>query len=132
MTNTSGNLPSTIHYNDTGRGFPDIAAEAVDFVIVQFGIPLPGVSGTSCASPTAAGMFGLLNDLRMQSNKSSLGFLNPFIYQNGGSFNDIVKGTNNGCGFGTSGFPAAKGWDAATGWGSPNFAKLKVSALKLQ
>jgi tripeptidyl-peptidase I len=124
LKNASGNLPSKIHFNSTGRGFPDIAAEAVDFVIVQFGLPLPGVSGkkknrkiylfcynysfslartffltliistpgTSCASPTAAGIFGLLNDLRASSNKTSLGFLNPFIYQHSNAFNDIVKG----------------------------------------
>ena len=96
LKNVSGNIPSGVHFNATGRGFPDIAAEAVDFVIVQWGLPLPGVSGTSCASPTAAGIFGLLNDLRASANKTSLGFLNPFIYANAAAFNDIVKGTSNG------------------------------------
>ena len=47
LTNASGKIPSGVHFNSTGRGFPDIAAEAVDFVIVQFGLPLPGVSGKS-------------------------------------------------------------------------------------
>ena len=126
------NLPDHSHFNDTGRGFPDIAAQAVDFVIVQFGIPLPGVSGTSCASPTAAGVFGLLNDMRAQQNKSSLGFLNPFIYSNMGAFNDVVNETNNGCGFSTPGYPAAVGWDAATGVGTPNFKKLSVAMSELQ
>lgn len=126
------NLPDHKHFNDTGRGFPDIAAQAVDFIIVQFGIPLPGVSGTSCASPTAAGVFGLLNDMRAQQNKSSLGFLNPFIYANVGAFNDVTNGTNNGCGFSTPGFPAAPGWDAATGNGTPNFKKLAAAMAKLQ
>merc|ERR1711871_252711 len=124
-------LPDQKHYNDTGRGFPDIAAQAVDFIIVQFGIPLPGVSGTSCASPTAAGVFGLLNDIRAQQNKSSLGFLNPLIYQNMGSFHDVTSGSNNGCGFSTPGFPAAPGWDAATGVGTPDFKKLVKAIEKL-
>ena len=68
-------LPDGSHFNSTGRGFPDIAAQAVKFVVVQFGIPLPGVSGTSCASPTAAGIFGLLNDQRAQAGKAPLDFL---------------------------------------------------------
>ena len=125
-------LPDKSHYNSTGRGFPDIAAQAVNFVIVSVGgIPLPGVSGTSCASPTAAGIFGLLNDIRGSAGKAPLGFLNPFIYQNAAAFNDITKGSNNGCGFSSPGFPAAKGWDAATGLGSPNFPALKAAVEKL-
>ena len=128
---TSAKLPDKKHFNSTGRGFPDIAAQAVNFVVVQFGIPLPGVSGTSCASPTAAGVFGLLNDLRASANKSPLGFLNPFIYQNAASFNDITSGSNNGCGFSTPGYPAAKGWDAATGLGSPDYSKLSAAVKAL-
>ena len=120
----STKLPDKKHFNSTGRGFPDISAQAVNFVVVQFGIPLPGVSGTSCASPTAAGIFGLLNDQRAQANKPPLGFLNPFIYQNEKAFNDVTSGKNNGCGFSTPGFPAEVGWDAATGLGTPNFKKL--------
>ena len=88
----STKLPDKKHFNSTGRGFPDISAQAVNFVVVQFGIPLPGVSGTSCASPTAAGIFGLLNDQRAQANKPPLGFLNPFIYQNEKAFNDVTSG----------------------------------------
>ena len=96
----------------------------------MLGIPLPGVCGTSCASPTASGIFGLLNDLRYESNKSPLGFLNPFIYQNADAFNDITSGTNNGCGL-NPGYPAAKGWDAATGIGSPDYLKLKSAVESL-
>ena len=132
LANASGNLPSLVHFNDTGRGFPDIAAQAVDFIVVQFGIPLPGVSGTSCASPTAGGIFGLLNDMRAQANKSSLGFLNPLLYKNADALNDVSKGVNNGCGFASSGFPAVAGWDAATGLGSPNFPKLAKAISTLQ
>jgi tripeptidyl-peptidase-1 len=117
-------------FNATGRGFPDIAAQAVNFIIVQFSFPLPGVSGTSCASPTAAGIFGLLNDERYSAGKSPMGFLNPFIYQNADAFNDITKGANGGCNL-NPGFPAAKGWDAATGNGTPNYAALKTAVGKL-
>jgi tripeptidyl-peptidase-1 len=117
-------------FNATGRGFPDVAAQAMSFIVVQMGIPLPGVSGTSCASPTAAGIFGLLNDVRKQAGKPPLGFLNPFIYKNAAAFNDITKGGNTGCpSTAMQGFPAVAGWDAVTGVGTPNYEALKSVAL---
>jgi len=112
----------SLGYNTSGRAYPDIAAQASNF-FVWAGLPMPGVAGTSCASPTAAGIFSLLNDVRLQNGKSTLGFLNPFIYENMAAFNDITKGSNGGglCG---EGWPAKTGWDAATGVGTPNYAEL--------
>ena len=127
----SPKLPDAAKYNATGRGFPDISAQAMSFVIVTNKVPLPGVSGTSCASPTAAGVFGLLNDARLAAGKTTLGFLNPFIYASASAFNDCTSGSNLGC-LGVGGFPAVAGWDAVTGVGTPNFEKLKEAALKLQ
>ena len=43
---------------------------------------LKTVYGTSASTPTVAGIISLLNDARLQNNKSTLGFLNPFLYQN--------------------------------------------------
>ena len=64
-------LPDAKYINSTkGRGFPDISAQAMSFVIVTNKVPLPGVSGTSCASPTAAGVFGLLNDARLVAERA--------------------------------------------------------------
>lgn len=128
LSNASG-VPPTKYYNASGRGFPDIAAQATDFTVVANLVPLPGVAGTSCASPTASGVMALLNDLRLSAGKSSLGFLNPFIYQNAASFNDITEGSNSGCSEG--GFPAAKGWDPVTGVGTPNYEKLREAVLAL-
>merc|ERR1712048_391224 len=108
-------------YNVSGRGFPDISAQATNFCVTPFGC---GVAGTSCASPTAAGVFGLLNDLRLQNGKSTLGFLNPLLYQNAAAFNDITTGAGQGCGFFSKGWPATKGWDAVTGLGTPDYGKL--------
>merc|ERR1712060_954772 len=59
---------------------------------------------------------------------TTMGFLNPFIYKNPQAFNDVEHGVNNGGG--PHGFTAVKGWDAATGYGTPNFPKLKEAALK--
>jgi tripeptidyl-peptidase-1 len=116
--------PTTNGYNVSGRAYPDIAAQATDFTVIANGIPFPGVAGTSCASPTAAGVVALLNDYRLQNKQPLLGFLNPWIYKNMAGFNDITQGANNGglCG---KGWPAVAGWDAATGCGSTNYALLK-------
>jgi hypothetical protein len=45
-------------------------------MVVALRVPEP-VAGTSCASPTAGGIFGLVNDVRAQAGKPPLGFLNP-------------------------------------------------------
>jgi tripeptidyl-peptidase-1 len=118
------NLPNSSYYNQTGAGFPDVAFQAESFEIVIHGVSEP-VSGTSCASPSLAGLIALLNDVRFQANKSSLGYLNPWIYSDTGrtGWNDITTGNNPGCG--TKGFYAAAGWDPVTGFGTPNYAKLK-------
>merc|ERR1711953_694105 len=109
-------IPSPAQYgvNVTGRAYPDIAAQAVDFCVTPFGC---GVAGTSCATPTASGIIGALNDARLAAGKSSLGFLNPLLYSLAGSnsFQDITTGSNSGCGFFSSGWPAKEGWDAVTG-----------------
>jgi len=117
------NPASSDLYNATGRGFPDISAQATNFCVTPFGC---GIAGTSCASPTAAGIFGLLNDLRLQNGKATLGFLNPLLYQNAGAFYDVTEGSSSGgCGiFDRKGWPAAKGWDAVTGLGTPNYQSL--------
>jgi len=114
-------------YNASGRAFPDISAQAVLFFVVA-GIPQPGVAGTSCASPTAAGVFALLNDLRLQQGKSTLGFLNPFVYAHTEAFSDITKGAGVGsCGK----WSAKKGWDAVTGVGTPNYKALAEAVARL-
>jgi tripeptidyl-peptidase-1 len=95
-------------YNVSGRAFPDIAAQATNFVVVDNGITYPTVAGTSCASPTAGGVIGLLNDARLAAGKTPLGFLNPLLYEVGSAFTDITAGTNPGCG--TVGFTAQAGW----------------------
>jgi len=128
----SSTVPSRSLFNASGRGFPDIAAQAVNFVVVSNLIPNPGVAGTSCASPTAAGVIGLLNDLRLQRGKSTLGFLNPFLYGAASSaLNDITSGSNTGCGFSDAGFSAVDGWDPVTGLGTPNYANLAQAVLTL-
>ncbi|KAG2367592.1 tripeptidyl peptidase A [Suillus spraguei] len=116
-------------YNSTGRGFPDVAAQSVSFSIVVEG-QLVLASGTSCASPSFAGFVSMLNDARINAGKAPLGFLNPFLYSTGyNALNDITSGNNPGCG--TLGFNATVGWDPVTGYGTPNFEKLKELVLAM-
>ena len=114
-------LPAANLWNQTGRGFPDVSAQGTNFPVYVSGWAQP-VDGTSCSAPTFSAIVSLLNDLRFQAGKSALGFLNPLFYQNPQVFNDIISGSNPGCG--TNGFTATQGWDPVTGLGTPDFARL--------
>ncbi|KAJ7731994.1 family S53 protease-like protein [Mycena metata] len=111
-------------FNTTGRGFPDVSAQGVNFVVVSGG-EASLVSGTSASTPLFASVIALLNDELIAAGKMPLGFLNPFLYSPAGraALNDVSRGNNPGCG--TSGFNATVGWDPVTGLGSPNYPKLR-------
>lgn len=132
-------LPQACAYNATGRATPDVSALGdVHFQVIVDGSDQP-VGGTSASSPSFAAIISLLNDQRLHANKSTLGWLNPFIYQTAGSnpnaFYDVTVGDNEvqGCCKGSQigGFVCAKGWDPVTGVGTPNFVALSkvVDAL---
>ena len=101
-----------------GRGVPDVAGDAdpqTGYQVLVDGQALT-VGGTSAVAPLWAGLIALINE---QLGKS-VGFLNPTLYQQinqAQAFHDIVSGDNNG-------YAAGPGWDACTGWGSPDGAKL--------
>ena len=116
-------------YNASGRAFPDVSAQGVNYAVIQDN-STQSVYGTSCASPTFASVVSLLNDRLAAAGKSPLGFLNPFLYSDAGkaALNDVTSGSNPGC-F-SNGFPAKAGWDPVTGLGTPDFAKL-LSAIGL-
>eukprot|EP01084_Bolivina_argentea_P045263 83327_1 len=125
LNNAGNDLPPDNKFNDTGRGYPDISAQSFEFEVMING-QIESISGTSCATPTVAGIFALLNDLREQNSMPPLGFLNPLIYQIAAedptAFNDITRGSSTGCN--GIGYPAEEGWDAVTGYGTPNYIKL--------
>jgi subtilase family serine protease len=83
--------------------------------------------GTSFAAPMWAGYLALANQQAKAHGDKPPGFINPTIYPLGlGSgyhtdFHDITTGVGNG-------FPPTKGYDLATGWGSPNTDGL-INAL---
>lgn len=127
----SGKTPPTKYFNTSGRAYPDVSAFAVDFDIIVDGSGTV-VDGTSCATPTFSGVVSSLNDVRLNNGKSTLGFLNPLLYQTlqGKGFFDITEGSNPGAG-GCPGFDAIPGWDPASGWGSPNFGLLRELVLSI-
>lgn len=123
-------------YNPSGRGFPDVAAQGTRFRVVDKGIEI-SVGGTSASAPVFASVVALLNNARLASGKPALGFLNPWIYEQGyNGLKDIVLGGSNGCtgrslysGLEAPFVPyaswnATEGWDPVTGYGTPDFEKL--------
>lgn len=120
------NVPAPSTYAPDGRATPDVSALGEGFSVIVGG-RVQSVGGTSASAPTFAGIISLLNEASIAKGGKQLGFLNAWIYQNADAWNDVVKGTNR---IGRSGQPlkygwdAIKGWDAATGLGSPNFQKL--------
>lgn len=126
------NLPPQKLWNNTGRGYPDVAAlggTKTPYCVNVNGM-FAGVAGTSAACPVVAGVFAKLNGLRAAQSKAPLGFLNPFIYQNAAAFQDVTSGVNTGSNMRKYGFKAIKGWDAATGWGTPDYEALSKVVME--
>ncbi|ESZ93201.1 Pro-kumamolisin [Sclerotinia borealis F-4128] len=110
------------------RGYPDVSANGVNYVTAvngQFSLAF----GTSASCPAFASILNLVNEERIAVGKGSVGFVNTALYANMGVMNDIVSGTNPGCG--TEGFEAVPGWDPLTGMGTPNFPAMLEMFMKL-
>lgn len=102
----------------TGRGVPDVAGDADP--ATGYRIRVDGgetvVGGTSAVAPLWAGLIALLN----QRLGRSIGYLNPLLYARlgkAGALRDVTSGSNGA-------YRAGPGWDACTGFGSPDGAKL--------
>jgi kumamolisin len=116
--NAAGIPPSVNAGGRRGRGVPDVAGNADP--VTGYQIRVDGqdavIGGTSAVSPLWAGLIALLN----QKLPQPVGFLNPLLYGSlagTGALRDITTG-NNGA------YAAKPGWDACTGWGSPDGTKL--------
>ncbi|KAF8268124.1 subtilisin-like protein [Lactarius quietus] len=109
-------------FNPEGRGIPDVSAQALKYVSITNG-QIVYRDGTTCATPTVAGIISLLNDYQLSRNRPPLGLLNPWLYGIGlDGLRDITTGSNPGCN--TDGFSAELGWDPVTGLGTLDFVKL--------
>ena len=85
------------------------------------------IGGTSAATPFWAGSALLIRQAATAAGKDPPGFLAPLLYAaaaspSSGAFHDIVRGGNLG-------YDARPGWDAATGLGSPDVARLVTAVV---
>jgi kumamolisin len=112
----AGVPPSANAGGHVGRGVPDVAGDAdpatgyrilVDGQEAVFG-------GTSAVAPLWSALIARLN----QQLSKPVGYLNPLLYRPlPGACHDITSGSNGA-------YQARAGWDACTGWGSPDGTKL--------
>jgi kumamolisin len=110
---------SALPSGSSGRGVPDVSGDASPesgYNIIVDGQP-EVVGGTSAVAPLYAGLIALVNQQLASQNAQSAGFVNPLLYQNAISFNDITQGNNGE-------YSAGPGWDACTGLGSPKGASI--------
>jgi kumamolisin len=115
------NVPRSVNPgNHVGRGVPDVAGNAdpsTGYQVVsdgQSGV----VGGTSAVAPLWAGLIARIN----QQLGKPAGFINALLYAQepgAGALYDITSGNNDITGQ-IGGYQAGPGWDACTGWGSPN------------
>lgn len=120
----------------TSRGVPDISMDASCFTSVVVLDTAPGwggyfgVCGTSASSPMFSGLVAIAD----QMAGHNLGNINSTLYKIATSASystdmfDVTVGNNVQAKTGIPGFSAGTGWDAVTGLGTPNAAKL-VPAL---
>ncbi|HET9059264.1 MAG TPA: S53 family peptidase [Acidimicrobiales bacterium] len=113
----AGVPPSANAGGQVGRGVPDVCGDADPDTgyIVRVDSQTITVGGTSAVAPLWAGLVARLN----QALGRPVGFLQPVLYSSAasGALHDITTG-NNGA------YQAGPGWDACTGLGSPDGAKL--------
>jgi subtilase family serine protease len=130
------------HTGSNFRGVPDVtySGDVYNGVLVKStafdiaeGAPSTAfaiVGGTSAGSPQWAALTALAD----QSAGRDLGFMNPLLYEIGTNpllsfaFHDITVGNNNWDVADVGGYSAHRGWDAASGLGSP-VATLLIEEL---
>jgi kumamolisin len=126
-----GKVPHSINPgNFAGRAIPDVAADAdpATGYLTMSGGKTQVVGGTSAAAPLWASLTARINSVigKRVGNFNALlyGAIGP-----AGVLRDITSGNNDTDGLLNGQFQAKPGWDACTGWGSPDGAKL-LAALK--
>ena len=115
-----------------GRCIPDLSANAdwnaSPYLLVVGGSAQPN-GGTSAATPLVASLLTRINEKRPANKR--VGYLTPVLYQSksgrgatvgSAGCTDVVSGDNTTAHVG--GYSAAAGYDAASGWGTPDGEKL--------
>ncbi|MDP9483181.1 MAG: S53 family peptidase, partial [Chloroflexota bacterium] len=113
-------IPDVAAAADPDSGFYSIWRDTDDSLVQG------SIGGTSAAAPFWAGSMLLVRQAAAAAGKQPPGFLAPIFYRVAASdpqaFHDITRGGNLG-------YEAGPGWDAATGLGSPNMARLLNALL---
>ncbi|MGH9171963.1 MAG: IPT/TIG domain-containing protein [Acidimicrobiales bacterium] len=124
-----GFCQSTYGSSTKCREIPDVSAQASPNT-GGFPVFIEGAwnvyGGTSLASPTWAAVLADINSTPRCSVSGGAGFISPKLYaiasvpdEYAASFNDITVGNNDNFGFAGGLYPATKGYDMASGLGSP-------------
>jgi kumamolisin len=114
------------------RLLPDVAAaaDADSGWVFAYAGKLHKAGGTSAAAPFWAASTLLVHQYARRRGHDQLGDLNPLLYRLAASpagrpaFHDVTAGGNRG-------YQATTGWDRATGWGSPDVARLAREIVAL-
>ncbi|MDR3715140.1 MAG: S53 family peptidase [Puia sp.] len=115
-------VPLSLNTKKTGRGVPDIAADAdpnTGYTILVDGEQMQ-IGGTSAVAPMMAGLLARIN----QQKGKPAGFIHPVLYANPSVCRDITQGNNITVTKGTGGYTAGPGYDACSGLGVPDGIKL--------
>jgi len=122
----AGKVPVSINPGHfAGRAIPDVAADADPNTgyLVMSGGQLQVVGGTSASAPLWASLIIRLNALLGARS----GNFNSLLYSKigpAGVLRDITVGDNDTDGLLKGSYKAGPGWDACSGWGVPDGAKL--------
>jgi len=126
----NANVPTSASTGFAGRGVPDVAAVAdVKTGYAQYinGRMITD-GGTSASTPLWAALIARLNQqLSDVAGGRTVGYWNPLLYTSIGStsaFFDITSGNNDALGNLGGAYTAGVGWDACSGWGTPNGGNL--------
>ena len=123
----AGVINSSNKGSTTLRNAPDVAAEANfdNSTVNQWHVRDRIRRHELCDLRDGLVLLRWANQQSVAAGKSTLGFLNPAIYNIGVSstytsnFHDITSGNNKPSAGTGSGFNAVTGYDLVTGWGSP-------------
>ncbi len=100
------------------RGVPDVAGDADPET--GYDVLIDGsqtvIGGTSAVAPLWAGLLARIN----AASGTPVGFANPKLYASPSALRDVTEGNNGD-------FEATAGWDACTGLGSPDGAKVAAA-----
>ena len=119
-----GSSPGAPGPNTNMRGIPDIAYQASARTgLLVYNQEEGGwftVGGTSCSSPQWAGIAAMAD----QMAGHDLGFLNPALYALANNPDTYAADFYDSTVDSNGAWSASKGWDALTGLGTPDVAKL--------